>query len=174
MASFAAGWLLPLFSGFTALDGAAALALWAHCVVAGFAPALRVALALLLSLRPVLAGAPLETCLAALATPRLHLARALGIGAHGRGSQAESEGEGEGTDEAEKAQEAEAAAATEETAIAMRRLWRRAFGDGTGDGDEAEEDAAIAALCVVGEAELAELEGDFAFASSTAATAVRH
>lgn len=140
-------------------------------MVAGFAPALRVALALLLSLRPVLAGAPLETCLAALATPRLHLARALGIGAHGRGKQApaEGEGEGEGTDEAGKAQELEAAAATEETAIAMRRLWRRAFGDGTGDGDEAEEDAAIAALCVVGETELAELEGDFAFAASTAA-----
>ena len=39
VASFAAGWLLPLFSGFGALDGAAALALWAHCAVAGFAPA---------------------------------------------------------------------------------------------------------------------------------------
>ena len=159
MASFAAGWLLPLFSGFTALDGAAALALWAHCVVAGFTPALRVALALLLSLRPVLAGAPLETCLAALATPRLHLARALGIGAEGEG-----EGEGEGTAEAE----AEAAAA--ESAVAMGRLWKRAFGDGTGDSD----DALIASLCVVGETELAELEGDFAFASSTAAAAVRH
>jgi hypothetical protein len=136
-------------------------------VVAGFAPALRVALALLLSLRPVLAGAPLETCLAALATPRLHLARALGIGAHGRGGQAPSEDEGGG----EGADEAEAEAAAAESAVAMRRLWRRAFGDGIGDGDEAEEDAAIAALCVVGEAELAELEGDFAFASSTAAAA---
>ena len=137
------------------------------------------ALALLLSLRPVLAGAPLETCLAALATPRLHLARALGIGRDSPASvEVEGEGEGEGADDlaaAEEAQAAEAAAAAAETAVAMCRLWRRAFGDGDGtysrehheDSGEDAEDAAIASLCVVGEAELAELEADFAYAVST-------
>lgn len=70
--TFAAPWLLTLFTNFTALDASSTAAVWDKFLIEGWAPILRMCLAVLATLAPLLLDATMEDCLPALHAPRLY------------------------------------------------------------------------------------------------------
>ena len=79
--SYAAPWLLTLFAGFTALDARSVARVWDVAFAGGgWAPLLASALAVTVTLAPLLVNAPLEECLVVLAAPRVYYGLAAEVG----------------------------------------------------------------------------------------------
>lgn len=71
--AYASPWLLTLFSSFSVLDARTTAAVWDSYLLTGWSAVLSMCLSVLVLLAPLLQGAPMEDCLAALQAPRLYL-----------------------------------------------------------------------------------------------------
>jgi hypothetical protein len=138
--------LLTLFTSFSVLDAKTTYALWDAAIVEGFAPVMRMSLAVLTVLEKFLMTSSMETCLSALQLPRPYIVKALrdsndsvgrfissvslvsSVSATKSSSNAEGNRE-EGNDEVEEEDEDEGDEEEALEAWAMSRLWTRSLGN---------------------------------------------
>ena len=144
--TYASPWLLTLFTSFSVLDAKTTYALWDAAIVEGFAPVMRMSLAVLTVLEKFLMTSSMETCLSALQLPRPYIVKALRDSNDGVGrfissvslassvsvTKSSSNAEGireEGNDEVDEEDEDEGDEEEALEAWAMSRLWTRSLGN---------------------------------------------
>jgi hypothetical protein len=75
--TYASPWLLTLFTSFSVLDANTTYAVWDAAIIEGFAPVMRMSLAVLIVLEKFLISSSMETCLSALQLPRPYITKIL-------------------------------------------------------------------------------------------------